>query len=56
MADIIDLTKAREEREMRRQKEREEAFDRELRRRLALFYAGQKLPADPIPDNPYGYF
>lgn len=50
---VIDLAAYRAEREVRRRREREEAFDRELRRRLAAFLDGSPIPPSPIPDNPY---
>lgn len=53
MSNVINLQHKRAKREEQQRREREEAFDRELRRRLALFYAGQTTPVEPIPDNPY---
>jgi hypothetical protein len=54
MADgIIDFQRFRKAAAAERQRRREEAFDRELRRRLDLFLAGKPIPSEPIADNPY---
>ncbi|HYH21646.1 MAG TPA: hypothetical protein VD995_23815 [Azospirillum sp.] len=50
---IIDLTEKRREREERDRQKRIDAFDRELRRRLALYLDGEDIPVEPIRDNPY---
>ncbi|HYD67091.1 hypothetical protein [Azospirillum sp.] len=50
---IIDLTEKRREREERDRQKRIDAFDRELRRRLALYLDGEEIPVEPIRDNPY---
>lgn len=52
-AQIIDLQARRIDIALRQQREREERFDRELRRRLTAFLEGDDLPVEPIPDNPY---
>ncbi|HYD32222.1 MAG TPA: hypothetical protein VEB64_15375 [Azospirillaceae bacterium] len=52
-AQIIDLQARRTDIVRRQQREREERFDRELRRRLTAFLEGEELPVEPIPDNPY---
>jgi hypothetical protein len=52
-ATIIDFTAKRREFRCREHEQREAAFDRELRRRLAVFLDGGKLPNEPISDNPY---
>ncbi|MBP2226769.1 hypothetical protein [Azospirillum agricola] len=50
---VIDLADKRREREERERQRRIDAFDRELRRRLALYLDGDDLPVEPIRDNPY---
>ncbi len=52
-AQIISLAAKREEREEKARQQRIDAFDRELRRRLALYLDGEDLPVEPIRDNPY---
>ncbi len=52
-AQIIDLTAKRLEREEKARQKRVEAFDQELRRRLALYLEGDDIPVEPIRDNPY---
>jgi hypothetical protein len=50
---VIDFSRRQADIMAQRQRRREEAFDRELNRRLSLFLAGCRIPAEPIPDNPY---
>ncbi|WP_169732767.1 hypothetical protein [Azospirillum halopraeferens] len=52
---IIDLAARRQEREETERRRRIEAFDRELRRRLALLQDEDEdeIPVEPIRDNPY---
>lgn len=50
---IIDLADKRREREDRERQKRIEAFDQELRRRLAMYLEGDEIPFEPIRDNPY---
>jgi len=50
---VIDLAEKRREREERERQLRIDAFDRELRRRLALYLEGDDVPVEPIRDNPY---
>ncbi len=50
---VIDLAEKRREREDRERQLRVDAFDRELRRRLALYLEGDEIPVEPIRDNPY---
>ena len=50
---VVDLAEKRAELARAERRRREEAFDRELRRRMELFLAGQPIPSTPIPDNPY---
>ena len=50
---IIDLAQKRREREERERQILIDAFDRELRRRLALYLEGEEIPVEPIRDNPY---
>jgi hypothetical protein len=50
---VIDFRRRQADIMAQRQRRREEAFDRELSRRLSLFLAGGQIPAEPIPDNPY---
>lgn len=50
---VIDLAEKRRERDERERQIRIDAFDRELRRRLALYLEGDELPVEPIRDNPY---
>ena len=50
---IIDLAARRREREDEERQRRIDAFDRELRRRLALYLEGEEIPVEPIRDNPY---
>ena len=50
---VIDLSEKRRERDERERQIRIDAFDRELRRRLALYLEGDDLPVEPIRDNPY---
>lgn len=50
---IIDLAEKRAERAERQRRRRLEAFDRELRRRLAIYLEGEEIPVEPIKDNPY---
>ncbi|HEY0833487.1 MAG TPA: hypothetical protein VGE72_06205 [Azospirillum sp.] len=50
---IIDLAEKRREREERDRQQRIDAFDQELRRRLALYLDGEDIPVEPIRDNPY---
>ncbi|PWC39284.1 hypothetical protein [Azospirillum sp. TSO35-2] len=50
---IIDLAQKRRERDERERQVRIDAFDRELRRRLALYLEGEDIPVEPIRDNPY---
>jgi len=52
-ATIISLSEKRREREERERQIRIDAFDRELRRRLALYLDGDDIPVEPIRDNPY---
>lgn len=52
-ATIIDLAAVRRERERVERERRVDAFDRELRRRLALYLEGESIPVEPIKDNPY---
>lgn len=52
-ATIIDLSARRREREEAERQRRIDAFDRELRRRLALYLEGEEIPVEPIKDNPY---
>lgn len=52
-ATIIDLAAVRREREEKERERRIEAFDRELRHRLALYLEGEEIPVEPIKDNPY---
>ena len=52
-AQIISLAAKREEREEKARQKRVEAFDQELRRRLALYLEGEDIPVEPIRDNPY---
>lgn len=50
---VISLAEKRREREDRERQQRIDAFDRELRRRLALYLDGDDIPVEPIRDNPY---
>ncbi|MCG5243586.1 hypothetical protein [Azospirillum doebereinerae] len=50
---VISLAEKRREREERERQIRIDAFDRELRRRLALYLDGDDIPVEPIRDNPY---
>lgn len=50
---VIDLAEKRRERDERERQIRIDAFDRELRRRLALYLEGDERPVEPIRDNPY---
>jgi hypothetical protein len=50
---VIDLGRCRAERDAQARRRREDAFDRELARRLAAFLEGRPIPSTPIPDNPY---
>lgn len=50
---VIDLAEKRRERDERERQTRIDAFDRELRRRLALYLEGDDIPVEPIRDNPY---
>ncbi|MGQ9368481.1 hypothetical protein [Azospirillum sp. A39] len=50
---IIDLAQKRLEREADELQKRIDAFDRELRRRLALHLEEEAIPFEPIRDNPY---
>ncbi len=52
-ATIISLAEKRAEREERDRQRRIDAFDRELRRRLAMYLEGEDIPVEPIKDNPY---
>lgn len=52
-ATIIDFAARRARRDERRARAREDAFDQEIVRRLRALLAGQPIPAQPIPDNPY---
>lgn len=52
-ATIIDLAAKRLEREEKERQKRIDAFDQELRRRLALYLEGDTIPVEPIRDNPY---
>ncbi|HYG88009.1 MAG TPA: hypothetical protein VD978_17270 [Azospirillum sp.] len=52
-AQIINLAVKRAEREEKERRKRIDAFDRELRRRLAMYLDGEDMPAEPIRDNPY---
>lgn len=52
-ATIVDLAQHRRKREEEERLRRIEAFDRELRRRLALYLEGEEIPIEPIKDNPY---
>ena len=52
-AQIISLVAKRQEREEKARQKRIEAFDQELRRRLALYLEGEDIPVEPIRDNPY---
>ena len=52
-ATIIDFARHRALRVMRDDRERQDAFDQEVVRRLKALLAGQPIPAEPIPDNPY---
>lgn len=52
-ATVIDFTQKRLEREDRERQRRIDAFDQELRRRLALYLEGEDIPVEPIRDNPY---
>jgi hypothetical protein len=52
-ATIIDLAAHRARRDERLARAREDAFDQEIVRRLRALLAGQPIPAQPIPDNPY---
>ncbi|WP_207480556.1 hypothetical protein [Arenibaculum pallidiluteum] len=50
---VISLAARRAARRAEERRLREEAFDRELRRRMDLFLAGLPIPSTPITDNPY---
>ncbi|CAO3418243.1 hypothetical protein [Azospirillum doebereinerae] len=50
---IISFDQKRRERAERERQARIDAFDRELRRRLALYLDGDDIPVEPIRDNPY---
>ncbi len=52
---IIDFAEKRLEREERERRKRIDAFDRELRRRLALHLdaEAETAPVEPLKDNPY---
>lgn len=52
-ATIIDLAAVRRERAQAERQRRVDAFDRELRRRLALYLEGETIPVEQIKDNPY---
>ena len=52
-ATIIDLAEKRLERDERERQLRIDTFDRELRRRLAMYLEGEDIPVEPIRDNPY---
>lgn len=52
-ATIIDFAAHRARRDERLAREREDAFDQEIVRRLRALLAGEAIPANPIPDNPY---
>ena len=52
-ATIIDLAQKRAEREERDRQRRIDAFDRELRHRLAMYLEGEDIAVEPIKDNPY---
>ncbi|WP_207457265.1 hypothetical protein [Azospirillum sp. SYSU D00513] len=52
-ATIIDFADKLREREERDRQRRIDAFDQELRRRLALYLEGEEIPVEPIKDNPY---
>lgn len=51
--EVVDLAARRAAREAEERRRREDAFDRELGRRLAAFLDGRPIPSTPIPDNPY---
>lgn len=50
---IIDLAAWRWQHAETIRRAREEAFDRELARRLSAVLRGEPIPAEPIRDNPY---
>ncbi|NYZ17312.1 hypothetical protein HL658_32620 [Azospirillum sp. RWY-5-1] len=52
-ATIIDLVQHRRKREEEERQRRIDAFDRELRRRLALYLEGDVMAIEPIKDSPY---
>jgi hypothetical protein len=52
-ATVIDFAAKRREREEQDRQRRIDAFDQELRRRLALYLEGEEIPVEPIKDNPY---
>jgi hypothetical protein len=52
-ATIIDFAEKRREREERERQRRIDAFDQELRRRLALYLDGADDSIESIKDNPY---
>ncbi len=52
-AQIISLAVKRAEREEKERLMRIDAFDQELRRRLALYLDGDEIPLEPISDSPY---
>ena len=52
-ATIIDFAPHRARRDERLARAREDAFDQEVVRRLQALLAGNPIPAEPIPDNPY---
>ncbi|HYD99758.1 MAG TPA: hypothetical protein VEH84_10260 [Alphaproteobacteria bacterium] len=53
MSQVIDFAAQRRQRQDAEQRRRQEAFDRELSRRLAAFLDGRPIPAERIADNPY---
>jgi len=50
---IIDFTVWRWQHEEKIRRAREDAFDRELSRRLQAVLRGERIPVTRIPDNPY---
>lgn len=50
---VIDFAAKRRERDERERRRRIEAFDRELRRRLADHLDRDVIPVEPLKDGPY---